>query len=230
MCTDCTMMEFSNQMSRRLVLATSFLSSCPIWSAYCQSRKEQPINPVTRSPTTEWNENWDGRAHETHPHPEIKHQIILIRHGQYLSHLKEREDSQILSDKGFQQVKLTGSRLAGLLDQGIFYPINSISYSTMIRATQTWIEIEKELAKAKLPSPAMIEPCSLIREVVPFPPIPHEEWALREEVFYKDQQRVSLFHYPLHFMLFYESSRLRPLSSSTSTVPPGISNPTTRPS
>lgn len=168
------------------------------------------MEPVARSPTTVWNENWDGRVDQTHSNPKIKHQIILIRHGQYKPSKEKIDEEQVLTDIGIQQAQSTGQRLVEMLRRGVFYPIDRLFYSTMKRATQTWIELAKQLQataamsssssssststaaaiKSLLPPASKIEPCSMIREVVPFRPIPWENWDVRDEVFFKNQQQV----------------------------------------
>jgi hypothetical protein len=156
------------------------------------TKKIQSMVPVPRKTTTEWIDNWDGREDLIHPKPGVRHQIILLRHGQYFSDRKDKEHEQFLTEKGVKQSQLTGQRISELIKHGVLYPIDRLHYSTMIRAKQSFQEIHQQLSLSSLlpPQPHQISACSLIREVVPFRPIPDEHWNVREEIFFKDQQRV----------------------------------------
>jgi serine/threonine-protein phosphatase PGAM5 len=174
-------------------------------------RSRDAASPVT------WNENWDFRqndsaAQKVLPHfsqkdqPKTKgiHQIILVRHGQY-DNKHEFDHEHVLTELGKAQATLTGKRLNELIEAGIVYKINNIFYSTMKRATETWEAIQPELAKDNyLPTNHHIQACSMIREGAVSPPVPPSVlWTPSEEVFLKDQQRVSFF---ILFFFFFRSS------------------------
>jgi hypothetical protein len=163
-------------------------------------RSRESTSPVT------WNDNWDFRHYDTSnqkvlPHFSQKdqqrtkgiHQIVLVRHGQY-HNTHEFDYDHVLTDLGKAQATLTGKRLNELIEAGIVYKINNIFYSTMKRATETWEAIQTELTKNNyLPKDHHIQACSMIREGAVCPPVPPSIlWTPTEEVFLKDQQRVSV--------------------------------------
>lgn len=153
--------------------------------------------PFPRNPNEElgvvWNENWDQR-HDLYlkSNKSLKgiHQIILIRHGQYID---EPEDHQRkLTDLGRLQATMTGKRLTELIEAGIIFKPKRIYYSTMTRATETWEMIKPELTN-HLPALSHIECCSMIREgAVCLPVPPSELWKPHPDKLFKDQQRVGL--------------------------------------
>lgn len=113
--------------------------------------------------------------------PKATRNIILIRHGQY--NLAGRNDSErYLTEKGIEQAKLTGDRLATLN-----YPYSRMVRSTMTRAQQTGDHI---LSRMKTDS-LVIENDSMLEEGAPFPPEPpRKTWEPPEYIFYQDGSRI----------------------------------------
>lgn len=194
-------------MNRLILLkASSFSASAVLFthsSSYCEEnvthsnhQKLHGMIPVVRHPTTLWDNNWDGKQDKIHPNSKIVHQVILIRHGQYHQTSEKTTTEEIkragyLTEIGEKQATITGKRLESLFRDGILHKPQSVYFSTMPRATQTWQIIREQLKSSDiLPPEHRIEPCSMIREVVPFKPIPDEGWNVREEIFFKSQQRV----------------------------------------
>lgn len=148
-----------------------------------------------------WNSNWDMR--EGKKSSSVR-QIVLIRHGQYLQKQKTDEAS-ILTEKGSQQAYLTGIRLKELIDANIIYPVRKIRYSTMTRATQTYLQIMPSLNYLE---EHKIQPCSLIREGAVCKPEPSSSsWVVAEEEFVKDGLRVILFMPAITFYLINKYDR-----------------------
>lgn len=194
-------------MNRLILLkASGFTASAFLFthsSSYCEEnvthsnhQKLHGMIPVVRHPTTLWDNNWDGKQDKIHPNSKIVHQVILIRHGQYHQTSEKTTTEEIkragyLTEIGEKQATITGKRLESLFRDGILHKPHSVYFSTMPRATQTWQIIREQLKSSDiLPPEHRIEPCSMIREVVPFKPIPDEGWNVREEIFFKSQQRV----------------------------------------
>lgn len=154
-------------------------------------------------PCREWDSNWDMRepvetkcddnngdsGDEKNKKKRAKkacHQIILIRHGEYVSADSDRD--RVLTARGREQARLAGRRLQELVDAGTVYPIRRVFYSTMTRATETHGLVQEELKG--VPAEA-VEPCSMIREgAVCRPNPPHSTWKPSDEDFEKDGLRV----------------------------------------
>ncbi len=206
-------------MNRLILLkASGFTASAFLFthssSSYCEEnvnhsnfQKLHGMIPVARHPTTQWDNNWDGRQEKSPTNSKIVHQVILIRHGQYhqTSEKTSTEENKLigyLTEIGEKQATITGKRLESLFRDGILHKPHSIYFSTMPRATQTWQIIREQLKSSDiLPPEHRIEPCSMIREVVPFKPIPDEGWNVREEIFFKSQQRVRPLLSPRNYKL-----------------------------
>jgi hypothetical protein len=113
-----------------------------------------------------WDTNWDMREDSK---SKVLHQIVMIRHGQYVS--GDKDSDRVLTALGRQQAETTGKRLNALLSSGLISPISTIYFSTMQRATETCQII---LPNIKLitdngsiearQKPFTVEPCSMIRE------------------------------------------------------------------
>ncbi len=89
------------------------------------------------------------------------------------------------------QATKTGERLGELIQGKAIYPIRSVRYSTMARATETY-----QLILPHLPAmlPHQCQPCSMIREgAVCRPDPPSLYWTASDEDFTKDGMRVSRF-------------------------------------
>ena len=176
-------------------------------------KSEQPSGS-TSSNAVGWNNNWDLRYGRQ---GKAIRQIVLIRHGQYDQTSKKDEKRKLTelgvccdvspstyclllishfymcfnpcAISGREQATLTGQRLRELVDAKIIFPIHTIHYSTMKRATETF--------QCILPSlPAMeehqLQPCSMITEGAVCRPSPTSvSWHPSEEEFEKDGLRVS---------------------------------------
>jgi hypothetical protein len=94
--------------------------------------------------------------------------------------------------QGHMQAKETGKRLSLLLEAKKIFPIQRVYYSTMIRATETWQDIQSVLPPSVLPVEHQIRPCTMIREGAVCKPIPSAtQWKVSEIDFIRDQPRVS---------------------------------------
>lgn len=149
----------------------------------------------------EWKNDWDMRepvpvvsadgvsVPNQEKKPKAIHQIVMIRHGQYNSK-GDRDEEHVLTDLGKLQSKLTGERVKALIDGKVIYPVKSVYYSTMTRATESYLEIEPSLPESL--KSHQIQPCSMIREGAVCKPVPNSpSWIVSEEDFFKDGQRVS---------------------------------------
>jgi serine/threonine-protein phosphatase PGAM5 len=177
-------------------------------------RSVQTVSAPMPSP---WNANWDMRAPPaesdtvsvsavseavdavstsdssaanaapTKKKRKARHQIVLIRHGQYESGASD--ELRVLTALGREQARKTGVRVRELVDAKRLYPIRYVYYSTMARAAES-----HTLIQASLPSSVKahnVQPCSLIREGAVCPPSPlHSAWKPTEEEFAKDGARV----------------------------------------
>lgn len=89
---------------------------------------------------------------------------------------------------GQEQALLTGKRLKDLVDGKILFPIRSVHYSTMKRATETCQLILSELPPI---DQHQVQPCSMIREgAVCRPEPPSQQWHPSEESFVKNGLQV----------------------------------------
>jgi hypothetical protein len=143
-----------------------------------------------------WDSKWDFPDEDRKANNHVVHQIIMIRHGQYV-HDGEKGDGtegKILTPLGHEQAKRTGDRLHELISNGIIFPVKSVYYSTMIRANQTWKDIESSAFQESLQaSKAVVQPCSMIREGSVYPPEPPSmSWQPSELSFLKGNARVSM--------------------------------------
>jgi len=85
---------------------------------------------------------------------------------------------------GREQAVHTGKRLRELIDGKILYPVRSVHYSTMARATETYSLIRPELPPI---DDFQCKPCSMIREgAVHRPEPPSLQWKPSEEAFLKN--------------------------------------------
>lgn len=174
-----------------------------IGASFCYNYSEEasPIKALCerkREKHSGFNYDWDHRngIYESDPNTPVKgvvHQIVLIRHGQYM-YKENGDERQVLTDLGRKQASCTGTRLTELIQSGIVHPIDRVYYSTMSRATETWQLIRQPLQSANvLPEGEhLIQPCSMIREgAVCKPNPPANGWEVTEEEFTKDNLRVS---------------------------------------
>ena len=106
-----------------------------------------------------WDDNWDNLQHKPNKNKAV-HQIILIRHGQYDTSVKD-DHKRVLTELGVRQAEACGKQLRRLIDAGRIKPIDQIFYSTMTRATQTYNLIYPSLPPMP---PHKCLPCSMIRE------------------------------------------------------------------
>lgn len=138
-----------------------------------------------------WDSNWDMREDSK---SKVLHQIVMIRHGQYVS--GEKDSDRVLTELGKKQADTTGKRLNALLSSGQLSPISTMYFSTMQRATETCQII---LPNIKLTTgsnetrqkPFTIEACSMIREgaVHRISPLCNG-WEPTDEDFEKEGARV----------------------------------------
>jgi len=85
---------------------------------------------------------------------------------------------------GREQAVHTGKRLRELIDGKILYPVRSVHYSTMARATETYSLIRPELPPI---DDFQCKPCSMIREgAVHRPEPPSLQWKPSDEAFLKN--------------------------------------------
>mmetsp|Transcript_8384 Transcript_8384/g.13894 ORF Transcript_8384/g.13894 Transcript_8384/m.13894 type:complete len:268 (-) Transcript_8384:2523-3326(-) len=132
-----------------------------------------------------WNYNWDMRQGKKSTG--IR-QVILIRHGQYVQGVTSDEKRK-LTELGVEQARRTGKRLRELIDGNVVYPIRSVKYSTMTRATQTFLHILPSLPPLR---PYQCQPCSMIREAaVCRPDPPSLQWKVTDEQFAKEGTQTS---------------------------------------
>lgn len=90
---------------------------------------------------------------------------------------------------GRKQAIRTGERLVELINGKAIFPIRTVRYSTMARATETYQHILPHLPPLE---PHQLQPCSMIREgAVCRPDPPSLHWTATEEHFTKDNLRVS---------------------------------------
>ncbi|CAK9825093.1 Serine/threonine-protein phosphatase PGAM5, mitochondrial [Anthophora retusa] len=119
----------------------------------------------------------------------IKHHIILIRHGQYNTDGKTDLD-QTLTNLGKEQANATGKRL-----QELGLPYSLLIHSTMTRAQETAKIIEKYLKNVT------VKENSVLSEGLPIPPEPAINIWEPEIHFYEDGPRIEAafrkyFHRP----------------------------------
>ena len=174
--------------------------------SFCDAPNESV--PAVHTPA-KWDNNWDLRDNKG---SKAIRQIVLIRHGQYVQ--GEKGDvSKVLTplgtdhwnvyifDKllnyvlhitlGREQATKTGKRLRELLDGRILFPVRSVHYSTMARATETYNLIRPELPPIE---DHQCQPCSMIREGAVCRPVPpSSQWSPSEETFVKNGLQVSAF-------------------------------------
>ena len=160
-------------------------------------------------PITKWDRNWDRREPSflvkpskggeddnrfnrelEQMKPKATRNIILIRHGQY-NLLGKSDAERYLTEKGIEQAKQTGDRLAVLN-----HPYDRMVRSTMTRAQQTGDYILTRLNSESL----VIENDSMLEEGAPYPPEPPiKTWKPQEHMFFQDGSRIeaafrSYFH------------------------------------
>lgn len=120
----------------------------------------------------------------------VRHHIILIRHGQY--NINGKTDSErTLTKLGRQQAEATGKRL-----QELGLPFSMLIQSTITRAQETARIIEKYLKNVS------VKEDSVLSEGMPIPPDPPIAWK-SEINFYEDGPRIEAafrkyFHRPEH--------------------------------
>lgn len=113
-----------------------------------------------------WDSQWDGCR--SGANNDVKHQILLIRHGQYRNESSGRPDSErTLTDLGIEQSKLTGRFLQAMLTgetKSELFPvsrIDAIYSSDLTRAIQTCEYITDEINDSKrrwaAPDPMLAE-------------------------------------------------------------------------
>ena len=200
--------------------ATSFVSFARI----TQLEENDPKNAPKLKKYIDWNQDWDLRndnylTSEIPKKEQPYHQIVLIRHGQYVESPKavstlvnsdtSFDSQQVLTELGRQQAIATGKRLKELLEYDVLFPIDTVYYSTMARATETCKLILSAMSKSDpsldsdvlssgvpgLLQPHQVKPCSMITEgAVYHPSPPFFKWPADDREFYTDQPRV-LFPY-----------------------------------
>ena len=148
-------------------------------------------------PYPEWDHDWDDfqrrrdsandSSLEKNDKIPTRH-ILLIRHGQYEQGPSDDKD-RILTELGKRQAKLTGQRLASMMNvppsmddtskgrdttsfSGPCY-ITSLHMSTMTRAKETAEIVRDELQCSGHHHVVMTEPDRLLNEGLPAPIIPH---------------------------------------------------------
>ncbi len=166
------------------------IAVCCVFTYY-QKKSDFAVSEASQNlPKSKWDHNWDLRhdsQHEKEKH-RIIHQIVLVRHGQYVSN--ELDEDRKLTEIGKLQAVSTGKRLRDLIDSKHISPPNNVYYSTMTRATETFALIHPFLPSMKSSS---IQPCSMIREgAVCKPEPPSASWLPSEENFSKDGSRVRI--------------------------------------
>lgn len=171
--------------------------------AYCDAPKESAPS-VASAP--KWDNNWDLRENKG---SKAIRQIILIRHGQYVQgekgdvskvltplgklnevphNLHTSFNTALTAFTGREQATKTGKRLRELLDGKILFPVRSVHYSTMARATETFSLIRPELPPIE---DHQCQPCSMIREGAVCRPVPaSSQWSPSEETFVKNGLQV----------------------------------------
>lgn len=125
-------------------------------------------------PHDRWFENWDGLdsippsvdAATGRPLLVTRH-LLFIRHGQYVLPTDEtRDQDPVLTERGREQARITGARLASLA-----YPISAIHVSSMARAKETAAIISESF-----PGVPVLE-TGLLSEGVPCAHVPlHPTW------------------------------------------------------
>ena len=178
-----------------LNISFSRCDSMPGWVAHPHGKAPSSTSPSkdqkNKGTSQKWNDNWDMLNNSK---PKSVRQIILVRHGQY-NEYGESDDLRGLTDLGRKQAAATGERLKELQDGKIIYPINTVYYSTMRRATESF--------EAMLPSlpelpPHKYMPCSMIREGAVYrPDPPNPNWKVTDESFLRDGKRAeaAFVHY-----------------------------------
>jgi hypothetical protein len=170
-----------------------------------------------------WDDNWDyfevNKGNTTTTSTRPIRQIILIRHGQYVESPPldpsltksecSRDSQQILTILGRKQALLTGHRLKDLLAAGKVYPIDTVYFSTMMRATETCKLVLRALSGETVDEdailnkgidgmlqPHQIKPCSMIQEGVVYrADPPFKDWPVSERDMLIDNSRVrNQFH------------------------------------
>ncbi|XP_011871378.1 PREDICTED: serine/threonine-protein phosphatase Pgam5, mitochondrial [Vollenhovia emeryi] len=151
------------------------------------------------TPSVKWDHNWDRRdpkslvkpmkitdendenkyneKFETKRSKAVRH-VLLIRHGQYYMDGKT-DVERVLTELGRKQAEATGKRLAELN-----LPYSVIVRSTMTRALETSLIIEKSLANVP------VENDSLLVEGAPIPPEPPIGHWKSEKHFFQDGPRI----------------------------------------
>ncbi len=170
-----------------------------------------PHSYTSYTPTSTWNDNWDHCQHpsddSTSKEGGAIRQIILVRHGQY-NHGHGGDHIHTLTELGHDQAKETGKRLALLFESKKIYPLQRVYFSTMIRATETWQDIQSVLPPTILPPVYDIRPCTMIREGAVCKPVPSSSnWNVSEIDFIRDQPRVSIIIFLLDMIFSFKFSR-----------------------
>lgn len=154
----------------------------------------------TVEPSSKWDKNWDFRepitaatltgqdiSAEPPKKKRVRHQIVLIRHGQYEPGGTDAD--RILTPLGREQATCAGKRLRELVDAKQIKPIKYVFYSPMQRASETHALIQPHLPPSILPH--HVKPCSMIMEGAVCRPSPkHDSWNPTDEEFIKDGARV----------------------------------------
>ncbi|XP_017888947.1 serine/threonine-protein phosphatase PGAM5, mitochondrial-like [Ceratina calcarata] len=120
---------------------------------------------------------------------DVKHHILLVRHGQYHTQAKADSD-RTLTDLGKQQAEATGKRL-----QELGLPYSMMVQSTIVRAKETAKIIEKYLTNLT------VKEDSVLSEGMPIAPDPPIDMWNSEVVVYEDGPRIEAafrkyFHRP----------------------------------
>lgn len=125
-------------------------------------------------PHDRWYEDWDGLENippsvdpATGRPLLVTRHLLFVRHGQYVLQTDEtRDQDPVLTERGREQARITGARLASL-----GYPISTIHVSSMARAKETAAIISESF-----PGVAVQE-TGLLSEGVPCAHVPlHPTW------------------------------------------------------
>eukprot|EP01035_Chromulina_nebulosa_P003928 gene3928-5365_t len=187
--------------------------------SYCEEKHaSKSQGPKGKRKLAEWNNEWDMMSENTLlsgiPQAEKpSRQIVLIRHGQYVEKPEEDcsinnsdcsyDSQQVLTELGRKQATLTGLRIKELLEAEVLYPIDTVYYSTMARATETCglilsamgnsTEDETSVLQKGIPAilqPHQIKACSMIIEgAVHIPSPAYPNWPVSENKFRIDNAR-----------------------------------------
>jgi len=152
-------------------------------------------SPVPTPACIPWNDNWDGLQHiktsDINSNSDVtpmKRTIILVRHGQYV--MAKGDKNRVLTELGKKQAQETGSRLSILFEKDTLPPLDTIIYSTMQRATETYNIISSQLKLTLPPTENRRQACDLIREGAVCRPEPNTWHSPTDKDFEEDGERV----------------------------------------